>query len=144
VTTDAPPEPGPTVLIINHHYLPGWKTGGPVRSISNMVEWLGDDIAFKILTADRDRGDQQPYPRVQPGVWNRVGKSSVRYLTPQEFGLFALRRIISETPHDVLYLYSVLAGLVIRVLVLRRLRLIPLRPAIVAPRGHLDSGALRL
>jgi hypothetical protein len=44
----------PTILILNEYYLPGYKAGGPIRSISNLVSWLGDDFNFKIITTDRD------------------------------------------------------------------------------------------
>lgn len=109
-----------------------------------MVEWLGDDIDIRILAADRDKGDQHPYPNAPTGVWHPVEKSKVRYLLPQEFNIRALRKILLQTAYDILYLNSVLAMPVLRVLLLRRLRLIPQRPAIVTPRGHLDQGALSL
>ena len=35
-------------------YLPGYKAGGPIRSIENLVARLGRELHFKILTADRD------------------------------------------------------------------------------------------
>lgn len=134
----------PIVLIINQHYLPGWKTGGPVRTISNMVDWLGDDFHFKVLTADRDRGDIQAYPDIQPGKWYTVGKAEVRYLTSSEFSLLRLHKILLQTSYDVLYLNSVLAELVIRTLLISKLHLIYEKPMVVAPRGHLNQDALKV
>ncbi|MBK8032150.1 MAG: hypothetical protein IPK17_22260 [Chloroflexi bacterium] len=72
----------PTILILIGHYLPGTLTGGPVRSVANLVDWLGDEFDFRILTADRDQGDSAPYPQVRAGEWYSVGKAHVRYLTP--------------------------------------------------------------
>ena len=37
-----------TVLAFVACYLPGYKSGGPVRTITNMVEKLGDEFDFRI------------------------------------------------------------------------------------------------
>jgi len=133
----------PTVLIIIHHYLPGYRTGGPVRSVSNLVEWLGDEFQFLILTSDRDAGTTEPYPGVRAGVWQQVGKAQVRYLSPEELSLVNFRRIIREIDYDVMYLDSILGRTSILTLLLRLYRLLPRKPIILAPRGHLGQGALQ-
>ncbi len=134
----------PTILVIIGTYLPGMRAGGPVRTTSNMVEWLGNDFCFRILTSDHDEDDIHPYPHTQAGAWHKMGKAHVRYLNAHEQRLWAMRRILSETPYDIIYLDSVLASPTITTLLLRRLRQIPLKPVIIAPRGHLHPGALRL
>ena len=132
-----------TILIVIQRYLPGTKTGGPVRSIYNLVEWLGDEFDFRIVTLDRDSGDTEPYPDKEPGRWYMVGKGNVRYLAPHEAGILALRRIIHAIPHDVLHLESVLAATSIKLLLLRRLGMVNDEMITIAPRGHLGAGALR-
>ena len=37
----------PTILVIIDYYLPGYRTSGPVRTTSNMVEWLGRNIPLQ-------------------------------------------------------------------------------------------------
>ena len=37
------------ILIIMGRYLPGYKDGGPVRSIKNLVAYLGEEYNFKIF-----------------------------------------------------------------------------------------------
>ena len=49
------------ILIVMGRYLPGYKDGGPVRSIKNLVDRLGTEYEFYILTVDRDHGDTEPY-----------------------------------------------------------------------------------
>lgn len=134
----------PTVLVIVHHYLPGTKSGGPVRTISNLVEQLGDDFDFRILTTDRDHRDSAPYPGIQPGVWYPVGKARVRYLSRSEQKLWNLRRILAGTKYDLLYLNGTYNTTTIATLLLRRLGLIGGKPVLLAPRGHLETGALSL
>lgn len=66
-------------------YLPGYKDGGPVRSIKNLIDRLGEEYEFYILTADRDHGDQQAYPSVKVREWNKVGNAKVFYVEPGGF-----------------------------------------------------------
>lgn len=134
----------PIVLIIVHHYLPGTKSGGPVRTISNLVEQLGDDFDFRILTTDRDHRDLAPYPDIESGVWYPVGKAHVRYLSRAEQKLWHLRRILAGTQYDLLYLNGTYNTTTIATLLLRRLGLIGGKPVLLAPRGHLETGALSL
>lgn len=134
----------PTVLVIVHHYLPGTKSGGPVRTISNLVEQLGDDFDFRILTTDRDHRDSVPYSGIESGVWYSVGKAHVRYLSRSEQKLWNLRRIVAGTQYDLLYLNGTYNTTTIVTLLLRRLGLIGGKPVLLAPRGHLETGALSL
>src|SRR5690606_23072653 len=64
----------PVILTFVHYYLPGYKSGGPVRTIANMVEHLSDQLDFWIVTSDRDALDSDPYPNVTIDAWNAVGK----------------------------------------------------------------------
>ena len=135
----------PQVLAFLPAYLPGFKYGGPVRTLASMVEWLGDEIGFRIVTSDRDLGDAEPYRGIRLGVWQAVGKSQVLYLAPEELTLLRMRSIIRATPHDAMYLNSFFAPtFTIGPLLLRRLGAIPKRPVIIAPRGEFLPSALRL
>lgn len=136
--------PNLVVLLIIHHYLPGFRTGGTIRATTNIVEWLGDQVNFRILTSDRDKGSDTPYSLTGAETWKNVGKAQVRYLTPSELSVFWMARRISQLSFDIFYLDSVLAKTTIQTLLLRKLRLIPQKTVIIAPRGHLDSGALSL
>lgn len=131
------------ILIFIDHYLPGYKSGGPMRTTANTVEWLGDDFQFRILTRDRDYRETMPYQDIQTGVWHRVGKALVRYLAPQELTLVSLLRILRETPHDLIYLNSTFSTRTVVVLLFARLGLI-CRPIVLASRGSLSDGALGL
>jgi glycosyltransferase involved in cell wall biosynthesis len=134
----------PVVLTFVRYYLPGYKSGGPVRSISNLVETLGDEFDFRILTSDRDATDSFPFPSIRPNEWNVVGKAQVWYL-PANRALSEFRRLLRETPHDIVYLNSFFdPDFTIKPLVLRRLRQVPAKRWMLAPRGELSEGALQL
>ncbi|MHB1688309.1 MAG: glycosyltransferase family protein [Ignavibacteriaceae bacterium] len=68
------------ILLFISYYSPGFKAGGAIRSVYNLVEMFGDKYEFLIITGDRDLGDEAPYPQITPG-WNIVGKAKVMYLS---------------------------------------------------------------
>jgi glycosyltransferase involved in cell wall biosynthesis len=126
------------VLALARYYLPGFKAGGPIRSISNLVERLGDEFDLRIVAADRDLRDDRPYSDVVIDSWNQVGNAQVYYLSAGMRSLRSLLRLISETPHDVLYLNSFFDPVFTQLpLWARRLRLLATKPIILAPRGEL-------
>ena len=134
-----------TILISVAAYLPGFKAGGPVRSVANLVAHLGDEYQFNIITADRDFGEIEPYSDIEPGRWYRVGKAEVCYLAPKQLRLRTLAQLLRATPHDVLYLNSFLdPRFTTRLLLAQRLWLAPRCQVVLAPRGEFSSGALSL
>jgi len=56
------------ILIFTDHYLPGFKGGGPIVSLSNMVREI-KAFRFKIITRDHDLNGP-PYPDIKRGKWN--------------------------------------------------------------------------
>jgi glycosyltransferase involved in cell wall biosynthesis len=135
----------PIVLCFVAYYLPGYKSGGPVRTIANMVEQLGDELDFWIVTSDRDSFDNRPYPNIKVNEWNRVGKAQVYYASPGKMNLGAVCRLIRSTPHDILYLNSFSnPRFTIMPLLARRLGLLPPRPVVLAPRGEFSPGAFNI
>jgi glycosyltransferase involved in cell wall biosynthesis len=131
------------ILLITDHYLPGYKAGGPIRTLANVTDALGDEFEFLVLTSDRDLSGP-PYPSIQHGMWQRVGKAQVLYLRPTERRWACWKRRLNALDFDVIYLNSCFSRLTIRTLVLRRLKLIPVKPIILAPRGEFSPGALAL
>ncbi|OPX84861.1 MAG: Glycosyl transferases group 1 [Pelotomaculum sp. PtaB.Bin104] len=135
----------PLVLIACDYYFPGYKGGGPIRTLANLVERLGDEFRFKIITRDRDFGDRESYPGISVNSWQNVGKAEVFYSSPQNLSLLALYRLLKAADYDVIYLNSFFSPFfTIMPLLLRQLRLIPQVPVIVAPRGEFSCGALAL
>jgi len=133
------------VLTFVRHYIPGYKSGGPIRSIANTVEHLGDQIHFSIVTSDRDALDRKPYPNIWPDKWNKVGTAQVYYLSPRDKNIFTLARVINNTQYNSLYLNSFFdLNFTIKPLLLRKLKLIPDKPVIIAPRGEFSEGAISL
>lgn len=135
----------PAILTFVSHYLPGYRGGGPIRTIANMVERLGDEFDFRVITSDRDLNDEFPYRSVKVGAWNTVGKAEVFYAGPAQRSLRALAGLMRRTPHDLVYLNSFFNPVFsLRPLLARRIGLVARKPLLIAPRGELSDGAFRL
>jgi glycosyltransferase involved in cell wall biosynthesis len=133
-------------VIILERYLPGYKAGGPIRSIANLVAALGQEFEFKIVALDRDLGEKTPFPGVTTGQWVNVGNANVMYLRPGLLGglrAFALLRSIDA--NTVLYLNSFFARRCsILPIFMCQLRLCRPRCVVIAPRGEFSRAALQL
>lgn len=135
----------PIVLTFLDHYLPGFKAGGPIRTVLHMVEQLSDEFDFQIVTADRDLGDTQPYEGITVNAWNRVGSAQVFYRSPGASGWRALLSDRRVREHDLTYLSGVFSPTsTLRPLLYRRLAKLGSTPVLVPPRGELSPGALRI
>lgn len=135
----------PVILTFNKFYVPGYKAGGPIRTLVNMTDRLGDEFDIRIVTLDRDAGESSPYPDIAPCQWENQGKASVYYMPPNRLSITSIACLIRELNPDVLYLNSFFdPTFTQRVLWARRFRLIPSAPCVIAPRGEFSSGALEL
>lgn len=134
-----------TVLVMADHYLPGFKAGGPIRTLHNLIEALGGEFHFLVITRDRDLSDTQAYTGVRLNDWNTVGPAQVYYASPDTLTWRGLRQLLSRTRFDVLYLNSFFSPVMtILPLVLRRLSGHKPTPVVLAPRGEFSPGALAL
>jgi glycosyltransferase involved in cell wall biosynthesis len=135
--------PATVILILSDYYLPGFKAGGPIRTLANMGERLGSDLTIRLVTRDRDLGDNSPYPGISTTGWENLGKVQVAYRRADFLGPLGLRRLIVESTYDVLYLNSLFSRpFTIQALLLRRLGVIPRVRTVLAPRGELARAAL--
>lgn len=133
------------MLIFSQFYLPGFIGGGPIRSIASIVENLGDEFDFYIVTSDHDLNAEAPYDAIELGAWNRVGKANVFYLPAGIRSFFMIAKILRETSCDMLYLNSFFSTkFTIWPLLLAKLRLVPNKPVLLAPRGEFSEAALGL
>ena len=133
------------ILILSDFYLPGYKAGGPIRTLANLIDHFGDEFSFNVITKDRDFKDTKPYLEITVDKWNKFGKARILYCSPSNTGFSTMRCIICNTPHDLLYFNSFFSPhFTIKPLLLRKIRIIPDRPLIVAPRGEFSPSALKI
>ena len=131
------------MLIIAQWYTPGFKAGGPIRSIQNLVDLLKDEFEIYVFTSDRDHGDINAYEDVELNHWTKQNGHSVFYANKSHLTISFLKSMLKYvTPHAV-FLNSMFAY---------RFFLLPLIALkqsgfngriILAPRGMLRTSALK-
>lgn len=129
------------ILIIMGRYLPGYKDGGPVRSIKNLVDRLGKEYDFRILTTDRDHGDIRPYPDITVRDWNRVGAAKVYYVEPGGFDAATVEKLAAEA--ELVYLCGCFNDYARTTLKLKKQGRIKCR-VVLASMGLFSPGAFRI
>ncbi len=134
----------PRVLIFCDYFIPGFKGGGPVTTLRNMLTRLGDRIDFHVVTRDRDLGDGQPYADIKTNTWVPVSGGETLYLEESSATIGTFMGLITKIAPHTVYLNSTLS---------RRFSLFPLLAAravrprphlLIAPRGEFSAGALAL
>lgn len=128
------------ILILMGRYLPGHKDGGPLRTIVNLTDALGDEYDFYIVCLDRDHGDTEPYKNIIYNEWNVVGKASVRYVKPGGFSFSLLRKLSEKV--DLIYTCGFFDDYGYKILLLNRLNMLTGKPVVVASMGTFSEGAL--
>jgi glycosyltransferase involved in cell wall biosynthesis len=135
----------PVVLVLNRYYLPGFKAGGPITSLRNLFNLLGSEFNFKLITFDRDLGDNKPYKGIQTGSWYEIEKINVYYIKKNFLSIFRIASVTSSTRYDVLYLNGFFSfETTLFPLFLSKLMCKDRSNIIIAPRGVFSPAALSL
>ena len=126
------------------YYRPGYKSGGGMRTVVNMVDRLSDRFDFRIVTHDHDGNlDTAQYTTVAINEWNRDGETQVCYVSGNNIKMSVLRRLILSVTPDAIYTNSFFSPFTILLLQLRKLRMIPKIQIVVAPCGELSDAGLQ-
>ena len=130
------------ILIFVDWFLPGYKAGGPIRSISNLIDHLADEFEFYIVTSDRDLGDQVPYENVLINDWIEKSKYHVIYLSKVNLTRLYYKKLYKEISPDFVYINS-LFSFSFAILPIRSLS--SFNPKIyLSPRGMLGEKSLEI
>ncbi|RYG04532.1 MAG: glycosyl transferase family 1, partial [Chitinophagaceae bacterium] len=114
------------LLIMIDWFEPGFKAGGPIRSIASMVHNLKDLYDIYVLTTDRDLNSTEPYPGIPTDKWIDKDGFHVNYLSPAGLKYRNIARIMTEIAPATIYLNSMFSlPFTIYPLVARRSRLAP-------------------
>lgn len=133
------------ILVFVDWYLPGYKAGGQIRSVANMAWYLRDQYDFYIVTSDTDLHDSTPYPGIKTNTWT-LGPdgTQVLYLPSSQQNYKRIKEIILAERADIIYLNSFFSKVFTIYPLMVRKKHLPVRTVVLAPRGMLGSGALRI
>jgi glycosyltransferase involved in cell wall biosynthesis len=93
------------VLVFVDWYKPGYRGGGPVRSMINMVDHLSGLVRFHIVTADTDYATAEPYAGITPDRWTALPSGErVWYASATARDRGTWRRLLNERKWDAVYI----------------------------------------
>lgn len=129
------------VLVFIDWYLPGFKAGGPIQSVANLVAHLKQEVDFYIVTRNTDYLEEIPYPDTQADVWLEKDGVRVYYISAENLNRNTIKQLILKTPFDTVYLNGIYS-LYFTLLPLFYLRKRPEHKVVLAARGMLSEGSL--
>ncbi|WP_328348652.1 glycosyltransferase family 4 protein [Micromonospora sp. NBC_00421] len=124
---------------------PGFRGGGPIRSLRFILDTLPGDLDVTLITRDRDLHSPAPYPGLSGRLLRRDDRSAVFYLDPRAPRHWVrLIRHVRSRPIDLLYVNSIWSPFSVVSILAVALRLVRVGAILVAPRGELSPGALAI
>jgi len=134
------------ILLVFPSFYPAYKSGGPVRSATNLIKLLKNKYVFDVFTADKDLGETEQFNNVNIDSWsNEYMGSNVYYSSDRNNSLLKIKSLFSKKKYDVVYLNSFFSYVYsIKFLILYKLGFIKCNTLILAPRGELTHGAMSL
>ena len=121
------------ILFFIDSYLPGYKWGGPITSISNLATLLNGHLDILICTRNHDLGDSRVYTSVISNNVTKFEKNNVIYLS--KMNVLSVTSVIDDFNPDVIYLNSFFSLSTQLVLFLNCFKY--KRRLVIAPRGEL-------
>lgn len=134
------------ILITSASFYPSFKSGGPVRSLCNLLNVIDNKYSIDVISADRDLGDVKKFDEVVSNKWqNNFGKSSIFYMSPKFNFFFDVVKVFQRKEYHILYLNSFFDyGYTIRFLLLIIFNKLKCKEIYLAPRGELTEGAMSI
>lgn len=141
----------PTIAVLYEFFYPGYKAGGPIQSLVNMVQSLGHLYDFKIITTAYDLNTDEAYLNIAVNQWNQVqlpGSTSetvmVWYDAAKHPSLKKLQQVILGSGASKLFINGFYTRHFLLPLLLKKAGLLPNIGIVVSPRGMLQKGALAI
>lgn len=131
------------ILVFANSFAPAVRTGGPARSITNLVDAVSPQHEVVVVAPDRDMGDAQPFTGLVGEGPVRRGSAVVHYVNlSSRRHYWSLLAELSSVDYDLIVLNSVWnLKMAFVPAVLRELGI--LRGAtVLMPRGELEPSAL--
>ncbi|MER7891466.1 glycosyltransferase family 4 protein [Micromonospora sp. NPDC094482] len=131
-----------SVLLTCDFFEPGFRAGGPVRSVAQLLDVVSPAIKVTMVTRDRDLGSTEAYPGLS-GRWTQRGQARIYYLDTRRLRQwYGLLKMLRSTRFDLLYVNSLWATSSILPILAAHARIIRVQRIVVAPRGEVAASAL--
>ena len=130
------------ILLLCDYYAPGFRAGGPITTLSNLIARMSSNYDFYIITRDRDLLSSKPYD-IMLNEWVKYSDSHRYYISQIHISFAKLKKLIQEVAPRIIYLNSLFSyNFSIKILILKKLNLIYNCNILLSPRGELKESAL--
>ncbi|MCU0321388.1 MAG: glycosyltransferase [Chitinophagaceae bacterium] len=140
--------PKKTILIVYEYFFPGYRAGGPIQSLVNMVLALQHVYTFKVITTAYDMHTTKPYPNIQLNSWNTVQLApktqpiEVWYSATPKISIGTFKKAIQQSSASIIYINGLFTQWFTQPLILKKSAQLKGVEIIICPRGMLQAGAL--
>lgn len=133
------------LLLFSDWFYPGYKAGGPIKSVNNLSIALQKQIDVFVFTANTDLNELTPYPNIKSNCWVKPFVDSnvqVYYCSKDNISRARIKAIIKEINPTSVYLnhlwsfWFVIQPLIICWLFFKKIKIV------LCPRGALFESAL--
>ncbi len=135
-----------TILIFYDYFLPGFKAGGPVQSLANLIIALQDEYQFFVITSAYDLGAVVPYATIQTNQWNSllIGDNKIQtWYADSKINYTAYAEIIKSIETDFVFFNCMYSYRFFLYPLLNKKKLFKGHTKfIISPRGILRPGSL--
>ncbi len=135
-----------TILIFYDYFLPGFKAGGPVQSLANLIIALQDEYQFFVITSAYDLGAVVPYATIQTNQWNSllIGDNKIQtWYADSKINYTAYAEIIKSIETDFVFFNCMYSYRFFLYPLLNKKKLFKGHTKfIISPRGILQPGSL--
>ncbi len=108
------------IAIFIDWFTPGYKAGGPITSVRNIIDNLKNDFDFYVITSDRDYLDETPYSNIEFDKWiNLKDNVKIFYISKNNTSKKTIQSIINNFDFDIVcisgiysYFFSILPLLI--------------------------------
>lgn len=128
------------VLVFIDWFLPGTRSGGPVRSCANLIQHFEKELDFRVITRDTDYCEKEPYQNIEHNDWNQISSNTkIFYLSKDFIRIKIFQRLLKKVQYDVVYVNGIYSFFfsILPLLLLRKSNI----KKIVAVRGMLNPQA---
>lgn len=131
------------ILIFVDWFAPGYKAGGPITSLVNLVQLMREDMDISVVTSDRDLGETTSYTGIRTDIWLQADGYRVYYISNKQPVLKIMKHILRADNYDTIYLNS-MWSVHYTWIPLWLLRINHTSKIVLAPRGMLHPSALSI
>ncbi len=138
----------PSLLIVYDYFYPGYKAGGPIQSLTNLVIALQNHYSISVITSAYDLHSNTCYDNILINSWNALtlpGTTSpltIWYAGKNNLNGKKIKELLLRLNPDVVYLNGIFSYrfFILPLLVINKLK--HNAKLVVCPRGMLQQGAL--